>query len=412
MSEPSVLLATESSAARENFRVSLTKLGMKMTAVMSWRQASEFVQKEKYSFVICDSKLADCTGLEFLANLKSTPSQSAHKLLMTEELSANLTAQAKEVGVTAFVLKPVVLARLESLFRCLLEYPVPQSSLEVFPGASASTHKVAMAFLKDPKDFDSLRVALKGFDVFLIAALNIRTGIQNWASLKPDMTFIDNNLNEGRGLEIVKALKTTDRTAEFTVLARQVDTNLVKELSQLSVKNCLLWPLNKEAAFASFSKCFVRKPEVQCEPPPKLKEMPLEFPSIKALLVDCHAEGASRTTHFLSEMKFDVTSAADSKAALAIWKQGKTELIVSNFELGQDASDNGLNLLKNIRKEDVRIPFIMTSQADCWQQVEEAQKLGCAGWLQKPYERDEIQRVVKKAMASQLKNGQWVKETK
>lgn len=408
MTETNLLIASESTAARENFRASLGRIG-KIATVMSWRQAEEAFSKEQFPIVIVDSKLADCSGTEFIQKMRPLARGTRHTILMTDEVTPKVLGEAQAVKASFLMIKPLMLARVEAVIRTIADLPADyQFNCEIIPGAEQSGRKVAMAFVPSKKEYDALRASLSDYDTFILPSPSLRVGVQSWGMLKPDVTFIDKELSDVRAADLVKGLRNTDKLGEIVVFAKEVDAGFLKEIGQYGVKNCLIWPLPSDAATACYSRLFAKRQVMQAEKP---VEKPVEakptFSNVKALLVDASMEGSARAHGFLKEMKFDVTNASDLKSALAMCKQLKPGIIVSNYELSGEGS-NGLELLKSIRKEDEKTPFIMTSVADCWAQIEEAQTLGCSGWLQKPFEQDELQRVVKKAMT----NVRWIKEAK
>lgn len=111
--------------------------------------------------------------------------------------------------------------------------------------------------------------------------------------------------------------------------------------------------------------------------------------------------------HFLSRFfkrkGFDVTASTTPHDAIDIMSQGNFNLVMLDYKL---PDLNGLDVLKEIKKRDTKIPVILMTAYGTTELAIEAMKQGAYDYLVKPFDQMDLTRIVKEALAvsRQMKN--------
>ena len=116
---------------------------------------------------------------------------------------------------------------------------------------------------------------------------------------------------------------------------------------------------------------------------------------LRLLLVEDNAETGALTRIWLERLGFDVVVAASGLAALTLLEMRGYALLVT--EIAMPGGMSGLELARELRARDARIPVILTSRWD-----DAAQQARQEGFtvLQKPYPEQHLREAVSAAMAS------------
>jgi DNA-binding NtrC family response regulator len=107
-----ILIVDDESGVRGVLADLLRERGYQVLALSSLFQARELIQAEPFDLILCDIKLPDGNGLEFLQEVKK--SHPAIKLIIVTGFASMDTAvQAIHLGVFDYLIKPVDPARLD-----------------------------------------------------------------------------------------------------------------------------------------------------------------------------------------------------------------------------------------------------------------------------------------------------------
>jgi len=98
---------------------------------------------------------------------------------------------------------------------------------------------------------------------------------------------------------------------------------------------------------------------------------------------------------FFSKLDKEVTSSTDGPSALDIISREEFDLILIDYKM---PGLNGLETLKEIRNLQVKTPVIVMTAYGTTETAIEAMKLGAYDYLLKPFDRDELKRVVTDAL--------------
>lgn len=89
----------------------------------------------------------------------------------------------------------------------------------------------------------------------------------------------------------------------------------------------------------------------------------------------------------------DITEAADGQEAVALFKPGLFDLVLTDWNM---PGMTGLDVLKEIRKQDTKIPVIMVTTEAEKSRVLEAIQAGVSDYLVKPFTADTLREKLEK----------------
>ncbi len=116
----------------------------------------------------------------------------------------------------------------------------------------------------------------------------------------------------------------------------------------------------------------------------------------RILVVDDEANMRRILSTLLAQVGYTVEQAADGAAALAAAEKRRFDVILS--DLCMEGMD-GLQLMDALRRRGATTPFVLITAHGTVETAVEAMKRGCLDFITKPFEREEILRVVEKGVA-------------
>ncbi len=121
---------------------------------------------------------------------------------------------------------------------------------------------------------------------------------------------------------------------------------------------------------------------------------------IKLLIVDDDVKLLSTMSERLGLKDFDVSTATDGKSAIKIAKKGQFDVAILDLKMpGMD----GLELLEILKKKHKYLEIIMLTGFASVDTAMEAGKLGAFGYLEKPYNFENLVEKLKDAYVARLK---------
>jgi DNA-binding NtrC family response regulator len=121
---------------------------------------------------------------------------------------------------------------------------------------------------------------------------------------------------------------------------------------------------------------------------------------IKLLLVDDEADFVKSLAERLSLRDFEVATASDGKKAIKAAKKGHFDLAILDLRMpGMD----GTEVLKILKDKHKWLEVVMLTGHGSVDSAVEAGKLGAFGYLEKPYDFDNLVNVLKDAYTARLK---------
>ncbi|RJR22013.1 MAG: sigma-54-dependent Fis family transcriptional regulator [Desulfobacteraceae bacterium] len=116
----------------------------------------------------------------------------------------------------------------------------------------------------------------------------------------------------------------------------------------------------------------------------------------KILIVDDDEGLVHFLRRFLSKQGYEITTCGTGEAAIEIVSGKSFDLILLDYKM---SGLNGLDTLREIRRLQVRTPVIIMTAYGTTDTAIEAMKVGAYDYLPKPFERDEMHRLVTDALA-------------
>jgi CheY-like chemotaxis protein len=117
-----ILLVDDSRTMRQVLRTHLMGLGHEFVEADSGRAALEVLASSSVDLVICDVKMADIDGIEFLRTVRHGEELGSRLpiVLMSSDRSSSLRARCFIGGADEFLPKPINPADLERIVKHLL----------------------------------------------------------------------------------------------------------------------------------------------------------------------------------------------------------------------------------------------------------------------------------------------------
>jgi two-component system NtrC family response regulator len=116
------------------------------------------------------------------------------------------------------------------------------------------------------------------------------------------------------------------------------------------------------------------------------------------LLVDDDTSLRKVVEFNLEQEGYAVVSASDGKEALALHDKHKPDLVITDIKM---PGMSGIDLLKEIKRRDIEQLVIVITAFGTIDNAIEAMKLGAYDYIMKPFNRDELKLVVRKALELQ-----------
>ncbi|MCL2231359.1 MAG: response regulator, partial [Treponema sp.] len=199
----------------------------------------------------------------------------------------------------------------------------------------------------------------------------------------PDLIFLDVNMPDVDGYEIIKELKANEKYEKIPVifLTSNIDReDVVKGLS-LGAVDYVLKPFNAEKIIESI--------ENQFNPKTKAKMSSGRVSATPSILVIDDIASMLRTIHHALHDKYEVSLLSKSEVVLDFLHNNKPDLILMDYLM---PVINGFELIGSIRAlPDYKdIPIIIISTEGTFRNVNEAIKLGASDFIVKPFDPKEL----------------------
>ena len=116
------------------------------------------------------------------------------------------------------------------------------------------------------------------------------------------------------------------------------------------------------------------------------------------LAVDDSASMRQMVSFTLKGAGYDVTEAKDGQEALQIAKTGKFNLVITDINM---PNMDGITLISELRKlpEFKVTPLLMLTTESADDKKQAGKQAGATGWIVKPFNPDQLLRVIRRALA-------------
>lgn len=113
----------------------------------------------------------------------------------------------------------------------------------------------------------------------------------------------------------------------------------------------------------------------------------------KLLIVDDESDVREFAANFFRKRKIEVITAGSGQEALDLFEKEKPKLILLDIKMG---GMDGIEILSRIREKDKQVLVVMVTgkKPEEDQASKKCEELGMSGYIHKPLELDELERVV------------------
>jgi DNA-binding NtrC family response regulator len=122
----------------------------------------------------------------------------------------------------------------------------------------------------------------------------------------------------------------------------------------------------------------------------------------KLLIVDDEIDVREFAANFFRKRKIQVGTASGGEEALVFLEKNKADLVLLDIKM---AGINGIETLRRIKQIDTKLKVIMVTGKKPEEEgvFEECERLGACGYVHKPLELDELERIVLKELSEEKK---------
>lgn len=115
------------------------------------------------------------------------------------------------------------------------------------------------------------------------------------------------------------------------------------------------------------------------------------------LIIDDDPDFLSSLKAMLESVGYQVTTAVSGADGIRLFREKKPDLIICDIMM--EKIDAGIRLVREIREADKKVPVYLLSDIGKLTAANiDIYELGCSGTLQKPYDVDELLRLIKQEM--------------
>ncbi len=115
----------------------------------------------------------------------------------------------------------------------------------------------------------------------------------------------------------------------------------------------------------------------------------------RILIVDDDVEFGTALSKILKGEKYETQVALSAQEGLGLLKAGKYDLVFADLSM---PGTNGIALLKDIKKDNPKLPVVIITAFGEWDAYAEAAEKGAHSFINKPVKKEEILQAVEDAL--------------
>jgi serine/threonine-protein kinase RsbW len=123
----------------------------------------------------------------------------------------------------------------------------------------------------------------------------------------------------------------------------------------------------------------------------------------KILVIDHDAESRASLKRMLTDREHRVVAVADGRRALEKIEHEDFDLVISDLASPNSGDIDGLQLIAQLSKKTHAPVVVSASAAEA--NIHKAFKVGAANYLQQPYDKDSLEKIVEKTLSYKLRQG-------
>lgn len=227
-----------------------------------------------------------------------------------------------------------------------------------------------------------------------------KAGIELFRQRRPRFTFLDLQLPDMNGIEVLKKIREIDSTAAVLVLTGAASDYMDEQAQELGITDFL----STGVPFEALMRKIRQTPPQQCPPvpsppprPAKAVRKPFEAEGQRTVLVvDDEAPIRDVLTQFLPTQGFRVLTAQDGRTALAMAESERPHLIVLDIHM---PGMNGVEVQRKLRATNYEGVIMMLTGSQDVKLLKEALDLGSIDIVGKPFALEHLALAIQASMA-------------
>ncbi|HAR64418.1 MAG: hypothetical protein DKM50_09710 [Candidatus Margulisiibacteriota bacterium] len=308
-----------------------------------------------------------------------------------EEAEENLITKLKEdetLGEAYIIVNAVRIEGAEFAYQigadAFLPIPFNQTHLESILRYALNLPKKLLIVSKKENESSNFYHALKGSNFSLIVAKSGQKGIEVTKNQFPDMILCDLEIDDISAYEFCKTIKSSKLFLHIplAILSPQNDAKTVEQCFEAGAHEILLPPYESKYNLKKIASII----------------SPLRGRKEKALVVDDSIVIRNLISKMFKQLGFIVITAINGEEGLKVALKEKPDIITSDYDM---PVMDGWGFCSELKNNDITkdIPIIMISSRNSETDLKKAELLEVSGYLTKPFNTQDLQKTIKKAIS-------------
>lgn len=275
---------------------------------------------------------------------------------------------AFKMGGDRYLSVPFKKEQIEAILRQVLNRP----KKIIYIGPQADGNNLLLKQLQD-----------KGFQIS--GKTSGQEGMTFISTSFPDLVLCEHHLTDMVAKECIQSLKNNPQTKHIPIimLSPTQDVEAIEEFLNLGAADIFLPPYESDVNLTKISN--------YASPPKKGKKE-------KALVVDDSPVIRNIISKMFKQLGFAVKTAGQGKEALALLDHYTPDIITTDYEMPVMDGWEFCSQLKEY-PEAKEVPIIMITTKDSQVDFKKGELLGVSGYLPKPFQPDDLQKLVRAVLA-------------
>ncbi len=234
----------------------------------------------------------------------------------------------------------------------------------------------------EPQLCDLFKTLLKCHGHEVLVAYTGRDGLDAYAQLRPQFTFLDLRMPGMNGIEVLRAIRAIDPKATVMILTGAGSEELEQEARQLGAKDFLSKALSLDTIVRTMERA------LNLGKTDELKGAPGGLPKADSiLLMDANPQTRDCFGQVLKQGGYEVHVAPDVFAAMQVMEKERPRLIVVDVDM---PAGKGMKVLRQFRARNYTGGLIAMTSSEDEQLLKTARDVGLVDILVKPVDSERL----------------------
>lgn len=345
------------------------------------KEALRKISEKEYDLILLDSLMPDLGGFDLVGQLKENHCGKMPLIMMlTSGHRVGDIKRAKELGVGAYVIKPIKREELEVVIRKIFASQANGNLLIVDDD---------LEILETLQDF----LAPLGINIYIAQSVEEAEGLLDCKVV--DTVLSDLHMKGRSGLDFLKQLRAEDKRVPFILLSAHLDEKVIAAAKELNVSQIVEKPCDTEKLSDIVKKSIeqgLRQRTLLLEERKRNEMKPL-----KILIADDSEDNRNLLEVYLKDEKHSVEFAENGQEAVSKAEDSDYDLIFMDMQMpimdGYEATKGVRELEKRKSKNPVPIVALTANAMD--EEKKKAFDVGCSDYLTKPIRKNTLFRAIR-----------------